>query len=80
MTQSMMTKLAAAVLKPSLTRLKDRLDPEMTGGAPLLGVDGVCIIGHGASGALAVENAIKVAVQAVDGDLTGRIRQAVAAN
>jgi glycerol-3-phosphate acyltransferase PlsX len=63
-----------------MTRLKERLDPDTYGGAPLLGVDGVCIIGHGSSGSVAVENAIKVAVQAVEGDLTGRIAQAVAPN
>ena len=63
-----------------MMRLKERLDPDTYGGAPLLGVDGVCIIGHGSSGAEAVENAIKVAIQAVEGDLTGRIARAVAAN
>ena len=36
---------------------KDRLDPDTYGGAPLLGVDGVCIIGHGSSKATAVANA-----------------------
>jgi phosphate acyltransferase len=80
MTSTMPAKLAAAVLKPSLVRMKERLDPEMTGGAPLLGVDGVCIIGHGSSGPVAVENAVRVAIQAVQGDLTGRIREAVATN
>jgi phosphate acyltransferase len=74
------TKLAASVLKPSLVRLKAQLDPDTYGGAPLLGVDGVCIIGHGSSGPVAVANAIKVAVQAVEGDLTGRIARAVAEN
>ena len=80
MMSSVTTKLAAAVLKPSLVRLKERLDPDTYGGAPLLGVDGVCIIGHGSSGPQAVENAIKVAIQAVEGDLTGRIARAVAGN
>jgi phosphate acyltransferase len=74
------TKLASAGLKPAMVRLQRRLDPDTYGGAPLLGVDGVCIIGHGASGAAAVENAIKVAIQAVEGDLTGRIARAVKAN
>ena len=60
--------------KPSLTRLKDRLDPDTYGGAPLLGVDGVCIIGHGSSNATAVENALKAAAQAARGNLTGQIR------
>jgi glycerol-3-phosphate acyltransferase PlsX len=80
MMSTALTKLAAIVLRPSMMRLKARLDPDTYGGAPLLGVDGVCIIGHGSSGPVAVQNAIKVAVQAVEGDLTGRIARAVAAN
>lgn len=80
MTSSVLKSVAAAVVAPSLRALKDRLDPDRYGGAPLLGVDGVCIIGHGSSSATAVENAIRVAIQAVEGDLTGRIARAVATN
>ncbi len=80
MMETALTKLAAAALKPSLVRLKAQLDPDTYGGAPLLGVNGVCIIGHGSSGPVAVANAIRVAVQAVEGDLTGRIARAVARN
>ena len=80
MTSSLPNKLAAAVLKPALVRLKGRLDPDTYGGAPLLGVAGVCIIGHGSSGATAVASAIGMAVRAVEGDLTGRIATAVADN
>jgi phosphate acyltransferase len=80
MTETALTKVAAATMRPAMMRLKERLDPDMYGGAPLLGIDGVCIIGHGSSGPVAVENAIRVAVQAVQGDLTGRIARAVAGN
>jgi glycerol-3-phosphate acyltransferase PlsX len=73
MTATTLTTLAAAVLKPSLARLKRRLDPDTYGGAPLLGVDGVCIIGHGSSGAAAVASALHVATRAVRADLTGRV-------
>jgi len=76
MTSGTVAKLAAAVLAPSLTRLKDRLDPDVYGGAPLLGVDGVCIIGHGSSGSRAVANAIKVGAQAARGGLTRSIADA----
>ena len=77
MTATLPGRLAAAVLRPALMRLKDRLDPETYGGAPLLGVAGICIIGHGSSEATAVASAIRVAVRAVEGDLTGRIASAV---
>lgn len=76
MTVNALTSLAGAVLKPSLTRLKHRLDPDTYGGAPLLGVDGICIIGHGSSGSTAVASALRVAAQAVRGGLTERIRDA----
>jgi glycerol-3-phosphate acyltransferase PlsX len=77
MTSSAVTKLAAAVLKPSLAGLRDRLDPEAEGGAPLLGIDGVSIIGHGRSGPRAVAAALRVAATAVRGDLVGRIAASV---
>lgn len=77
MTSDPVKTLAAAVLKPSLSRLKDRLDPEVYGGAPLLGVNGVCIIGHGSSRALAVKNGIRVAAQAARGGLTRHIAESV---
>jgi len=72
------TKLAAAVLKPALRALKGKLDPDTYGGAPLLGVAGVCIIGHGSSGARAVTNGIMVAARAVRNDLTDRIAGEIA--
>lgn len=79
LTGSVVNKAAAAVVAPSLRRLKDRLDPDAYGGAPLLGVNGVCIIGHGSSNATAVANAIRVAAQAVRGALTQRIGEAIGA-
>ncbi|HVC67021.1 MAG TPA: phosphate acyltransferase PlsX [Acidimicrobiales bacterium] len=52
---------AAGVLFPHLLPLAARLDPEETGGAMLLGVDGVCVISHGSSTSVAMVNAITVA-------------------
>jgi glycerol-3-phosphate acyltransferase PlsX len=71
---------ASAVLKPALNRLRSRLDPDTYGGAPLLGVDGVCIIGHGSSKSTAIASAIGVAAQAGRGGLTELIATAVADN
>lgn len=78
MTSSMANKAASAVLKPALTKLKERLDPDTYGGAPLLGVDGVCIIAHGSSKSKAVCNGIRVAAQAGRGGLTAQISEAIA--
>lgn len=77
LTSSAASKVAAAVLKPALSRLRDDLDPDAAGGAPLLGVAGVCIIAHGSSGPKAVEAALGVAATAVRGDLCGRIAHAL---
>ena len=72
------TQAAADVLLPHLLPLYGALDPNSTGGALLLGVDGVCIISHGSSNATAVVNAVRVAAEAVEADLVGALRTAVA--
>jgi glycerol-3-phosphate acyltransferase PlsX len=77
LTATTVNKLAAAVVQPSLRQLKGRLDPEAYGGAPLLGVNGVCIIGHGGSKQTAIANGIAVAARAVRGELTDRIAESV---
>ena len=48
------------MLLPALLPLADQLDPDTTGGAMLLGVNGVCIISHGSSSARAIVNAVRV--------------------
>jgi glycerol-3-phosphate acyltransferase PlsX len=68
---------AAAMLMPALLPVYQRLDPESTGGAMLLGVDGVCIISHGSSSATAVVNAVRVARDMVDGNLVDHVRRAI---
>jgi glycerol-3-phosphate acyltransferase PlsX len=79
-TSTPLNTAASAVLKPALNRLRSRLDPDTYGGAPLLGVAGVCIIGHGSSKSTAVCSAVLVAAQAGRGGLTQQIAAAVADN
>jgi phosphate acyltransferase len=71
------TKAASDVLVPHLLPLYGVLDPNNTGGALLLGVDGVCVISHGSSTDTAIVNAVRVAADAVEGDLVGLLRDAV---
>ncbi len=71
------TRAAAAALMPALLPLYETLDPDNTGGAMLLGVDGVCIISHGSSKSTAVVNALKVAADMVAVDLVGALAAAV---
>ncbi|HEY7073098.1 MAG TPA: phosphate acyltransferase PlsX [Acidimicrobiales bacterium] len=64
---------AVAALMP----LYADLDPDSTGGAMLLGVDGVCIISHGSSSATAVVNALRVAGEMVEAGVVERLRSVV---
>ncbi len=61
--------LGALLCKGAFNAIKERSDPETHGGAPLLGANGVCIIGHGSSTVKAVSNAINVACEAVKHDI-----------
>jgi glycerol-3-phosphate acyltransferase PlsX len=76
-TQSFLNRTAGALLLPSLMELKKKLDYEEYGGAPLLGVNGVCIISHGKSKAKAIRNAIRVAKQAVLNNLVAELKSGV---
>jgi glycerol-3-phosphate acyltransferase PlsX len=62
-----------------LAPLAADMDPDTTGGAMLLGVDGVCIISHGSSSALAIVNAVSVAHDMVERGLVAALATAVAA-
>ena len=56
--KNLLTKLAALVLSRSVKKLKKRLDYSEYGGAILLGVKGIAVIGHGRSKAKAIKNGI----------------------
>lgn len=71
-------KEAAKVIAPALLEAAGELDPEATGGAALLGLNGICIISHGSSGPRAIVNAIRVAAESYEGDLVGCQARAVA--
>ncbi len=60
---NIITKLGALFSLPAFRALKKEIDYSEYGGAPLLGVDGICIIGHGRSSAKAIKNAIREAGQ-----------------
>lgn len=70
-------KFLALPLVPALRKLKRRIDYAERGGAPLLGVNGICIIGHGRSDAYAISNACKAALRAVESDVIEIIRKRI---
>lgn len=69
--------LGAAMLAGALRSLRRRMDPESYGGAPLLGVNGVCIIAHGASSSRAIYHAIRVAGESIHHHLNEQIAEEV---
>ena len=72
-----LAKLGALMLMPTLKKLGKRLDASEYGGAPLLGVNGVCIISHGSSNAKSICSAIGVANDYVNGNVLAHIRDAL---
>jgi glycerol-3-phosphate acyltransferase PlsX len=77
LTSSTRTKVGALLAKPAFTSIGKRMDPAETGGAPLLGVDGLVYIGHGRSDTRALFNAIRVARQGVAANFLGELRTAI---
>jgi glycerol-3-phosphate acyltransferase PlsX len=65
---------ASILLRPALRRSLKRLQYEEYGGANLLGVNGVVVIAHGRSDAVAIKNGLKVAKAAGDSDLIATMR------
>ncbi|HPC38928.1 MAG TPA: phosphate acyltransferase PlsX [Exilispira sp.] len=57
--KSLISKIGAMILKDTFKKLKKRIDANEYGGAPLLGIDGNVIIGHGSSNAKATFNALR---------------------
>lgn len=72
------SKLGGLLVKPAFRRVYRQFDPFEIGGVPLLGVNGVVIIGHGRSNAYAVKNAIRQARDAVRGGIVAAIREGLA--
>jgi glycerol-3-phosphate acyltransferase PlsX len=70
-------KLGSLLMMPALRRFRQRTDYAETGGAPLLGVEGVALISHGGSDGRAIKNAILNASRFARTNLAEALRQAV---
>jgi glycerol-3-phosphate acyltransferase PlsX len=71
-------QMGALIAKEAFKATKERGNYETYGGSPLLGVNGICIIGHGSSSPLAVKNAIRVASEAVKHHVNPHIEEEMA--
>ncbi len=77
MTSSFGNKLAAAKLSRVFHEIKDSIDPDTYGGAPLLGTRSVCVIGHGSSSEIAIKNGILQCAASVRKNLPIKIEAAL---
>jgi glycerol-3-phosphate acyltransferase PlsX len=69
---------AAEGVMPALLAAAQELDPDYIGGCTLLGVDGICVISHGSSNALAMRSSVHRAVECVEAHVVDRMKEAVA--
>ena len=74
---STVTKLGALTIKGGLKDLMAQVSPDTYGGAPLLGVKGACIVGHGSSNATAIKNGIHTTAKIVRTNVSEMIAETV---
>ena len=72
-----LTKIGGVLARPAFQRVRDQLNPDEVGGAPLLGVNGVVIIAHGRSNAHAMRQAIGQARRVVERGITKAIAEGI---
>jgi glycerol-3-phosphate acyltransferase PlsX len=73
LSSSLLTRAGAMLSKSAFDELKKRTDYSEYGGAPLLGVEGVCLICHGSSNGNAIKNAVRVAAEYAEAGVNSRI-------
>lgn len=78
LSSTLSSRLGYLLSRRAFDRMKKRLDYSEYGGAPLLGVKGVCIICHGGSNANAIKNAIRVAAEFSEGRVNEKIERELA--
>jgi phosphate acyltransferase len=72
-------RVGSLLTRRAMRHFRRRMDYSEYGGAPLLGVAGITIVGHGRSGSKAVRNAVAMAYRFASGDLMTRLEREIAA-
>ncbi len=80
LSSGLMSKIGAVLLKPVFKRLKIKFDYKEVGGAPFLGVDGICIKAHGSSDGKAFKNAIRQTKTFYDNGVLEKIKEEIQNN
>ena len=75
--EGVVQKVLVGAFRPVLRKVLSGMDYQEYGGVPLLGINGVVIIGHGSSSAIAIENMIRRATEIVRLDVNGHIQRAL---
>jgi len=75
LTTTVTAQVGALLSRKAFNAFKKRIDPSEYGGAPLLGVRGVCIIGHGSSNERAIMNGIRVTAEFAHAGINQRIER-----
>ncbi len=78
--ENLIRKLGYFMMRPAFRALKRKVDYAEYGGAPLLGVEGISIIGHGRSSARAIKNAIRVAADFAKSEVNKHIHEDIEKN
>jgi glycerol-3-phosphate acyltransferase PlsX len=73
-------RLGAKLAEGAFRSIRKKTNYEEYGGMPLLGINGVCIIAHGASSPLAIKNAIRAATESIKHEINPHILREVQAN
>lgn len=77
LTASPLRMMGAWLARNAFRTIRDKTNYETYGGSPLVGVNGIAIIAHGASSALAVKNALRVACEYIEKGINPRIVEAI---
>jgi len=80
LTRTVTAQVGALLSRRAFNEFRRRLDYTEYGGAPLLGVRGICIIGHGSSNEKAIFNGIRIAYEFAKAGTTKRIEEEFAAH
>jgi glycerol-3-phosphate acyltransferase PlsX len=80
LTRTVTAQVGALLSRKAFNEFRRRLDYREYGGAPLLGVRGVCIIGHGSSNDRAIFNGVRVAYEFAKAGTIGRIEEEFASH
>ena len=78
--KSMISKLGYVLMRPAFRSLKRKVDYAEYGGAPLVGINGISIIGHGRSSELAIKNAVRVAAELAKSDINRHLHEDIVKN